>query len=259
MIISHRHRYLFVETPHTGTTAIAHELVANYGGAEIIGKHASYAQFARRATPDERRYFVFAGMRHPMDTQVTLFYRIARDLGGQYAVPRRRRLQRDAAYEAELDQFRWIRESGADFARWFMNHAWLPYDDWMSADQFGGVIRFEHLQADFAAILSRLGIDLLRPLPVLNATTDRQRDFAAYYPPETRWRAAYVFGPYMRRFGYAFPADWGEVSVPRRAFAMYRLLRPVRAYIRGHRSGVGRRGLETARRALNGLIRRRRR
>ncbi|MGH9895350.1 MAG: sulfotransferase family 2 domain-containing protein, partial [bacterium] len=238
MIISHRHRYLFVETPHTGTTAIAHELVAHYSGESILRKHSSYSEFLRGASADERRYFTFAGIRHPMDLMVSIYFRIAKDHNQRYSQPRPTR-RNNPQYRAEIEQYRWIRDSGAGFAAWFLNCVWLPYDDWLTADhgRFSGLIRFEHLQDDFAEILHKLEIDQIRPLPVVNPTAFRERDFRNYYTPETRARAAYFFGPYMERWGYDFPAEWGGMAVPRRARIMFGVLRPVRAFSRAHRTG----------------------
>ena len=36
MIISHEHKYVFVEFPRTGTTAISKELCLNYFGKRIL-------------------------------------------------------------------------------------------------------------------------------------------------------------------------------------------------------------------------------
>ena len=76
MIISHQHRYLFVELPHTASTAIRRELLANYDGSSILHRHATYIDFERIASPDERSYFVFSCIRNPLDVAVTLYHRL---------------------------------------------------------------------------------------------------------------------------------------------------------------------------------------
>jgi hypothetical protein len=65
MIISHRHRYVFVEVPRTGSTAVSAELRENYDGHEILRKHASYRDFLRVASEEERGYFTFSAVRNP--------------------------------------------------------------------------------------------------------------------------------------------------------------------------------------------------
>ena len=41
MVISHKHRYVFVEIPHTGSHAISKELCEFYDGQIIHRKHAN--------------------------------------------------------------------------------------------------------------------------------------------------------------------------------------------------------------------------
>jgi hypothetical protein len=260
VIISHRHRYLFVETPHTGSTATSKELVANYAGEQILTKHASYGEFRRIATADQLTYFTFAGMRNPMDAFVTIFYRIATDHKGRYSQPRPA-VKVNPHYRAEVEEFEWNRAAGAQFPAWFLRSAWLPYDDWMTSDRrhFGAVIRFENLQADFGAVLRQIGVEQVRPLPLVNVTEIRQPAFADYYPPATRSRAASVFGPSMERCGYSFPAQWGEVKVPRRARLIFRLMMPVRAYARVYRTGLRARMVNALRSVLYAAVRLRRR
>src|SRR2546426_260618 len=40
LIVSHKHRYVFVELPRTGSTAVRHELRELYDGTPILHKHS---------------------------------------------------------------------------------------------------------------------------------------------------------------------------------------------------------------------------
>ncbi|NJN96772.1 MAG: hypothetical protein HC875_23010 [Anaerolineales bacterium] len=73
MIISHTHRYVFVQLPHAGSTAIGTELVENYEGVTILHKHAHYLEFLRIASADEKKYFVFSSIRNPLDEAVSIY------------------------------------------------------------------------------------------------------------------------------------------------------------------------------------------
>jgi len=53
MVITRRHKYVFIETPITGSWAIRNELIEFYGGEPILHKHASYRQFAKVAGDHE--------------------------------------------------------------------------------------------------------------------------------------------------------------------------------------------------------------
>ncbi len=57
MIISHKHKYLFVELPRTGSTAIYEELCQHYDGTQILFRHATYDDFLKVASEEEKKYF----------------------------------------------------------------------------------------------------------------------------------------------------------------------------------------------------------
>ena len=79
MIISHKYKYLFVELPLTASTAVSKELRENYDGESILYKHATYHEFLKIASPEEKKYFVFSGMCNPLDMELHLSGR----MGGQ--------------------------------------------------------------------------------------------------------------------------------------------------------------------------------
>lgn len=209
MIVSHEHRYVFVEVPRTGSSSISQELREMYGGIRVLAKHATYPEFARQATADERRYFVFAGVRNPLDDMVSQYFKLRthhRKVTGREKRPHGRRLY------AWLDgrMSRYLERTDADFSTWFLHYKVLPYDSIasVSRDRFDYVIRSEELAGDFARALGLIGLEARRPLPSHNPTSMRQRDYASYYTPAAVARARRVLGPHMRRWGYAFPDDW---------------------------------------------------
>jgi hypothetical protein len=218
MIISHQHRYLFVELPRTGSTAVRRELRAMYDGEPILHKHATYEEFLAIATEDERRYFVFSAIRNPLDDAVSRFFKFQTDHKGRYTDPDRRPKHKPLLNRV-LDQsaFRYVRRGQGSFAAFLRRYYPLPFDTWASLShaRFDFVMRFERLGDDFAEALRRIGIEPLRPLPVANRTGARDEDFTSYFDAAARRHARRVFGPYMRRWGYAFPEDWG-VEPPNR-------------------------------------------
>lgn len=217
MIISHTHRYLFVELPRTGSMALSAELREFYGGERILSKHSTYRDFLRIATADEKRYFVFSGIRHPLDSAVSRYFQLKTDVRGRFTDPDRRARRRSTIVERlEERAYRWVHEHDADFEAFLLKWYRLPYDTWASVDhaRFDHVIRFESLQEDFATTLSKLGIEPVRPLPVVNRTEERGDDFTVHYTQRAIRRAVWVFGPFMEEWGYDFPASWGNVKVP---------------------------------------------
>lgn len=230
MILSDRHRYLFVELPHTGSTAVAAELCAHYGGRPVLHKHARYHQFLAQAASPQRLYFVFSGVRNPLDEAVTYYFRYKTDHQGRYSSPANWKCNGGSVSDHSVAQYRFISDHQADFATYLRRFYRKPYDNWsnMAHRRMDYLIRFEALQADFAAVLERLGIEPVRPLPVLNKTAGRRRTFSEYYPPELRPWAARIFGPFLLHWGYRLPPEWGALRVPLSSRLLFHLLRPLR-------------------------------
>jgi hypothetical protein len=210
MIISHEHKYLFIELPHTGTTAISKELRENYGGTRILRKHGHYGEFLGVATPEEREYFVFSGIRNPLDEAVSLYFKYKTDHRQRFSNPP----EKGSVTRNDLKRFRFVQRTGAGFAAYFKRFYRLPFNNWssLSHKEFDFVIHFETLQEDFARALELIGIKPVRPLPLVNKTREKEH-FLTYYSPEIVGRAKRVFGPFMEEWGYKFPPEWGDCSV----------------------------------------------
>ena len=73
MIISYKHRLLFIEVPLTASWAIHHELCNNYEGKPILHKHVTYSEFKWYASREELGYFAFAVVRNPLDKIVSRY------------------------------------------------------------------------------------------------------------------------------------------------------------------------------------------
>lgn len=219
MVISDQHRYLFVELPHTGSSAMSRELRESYGGRPVHNKHATYRRFLRSATPRQRRYFVFSTIRNPLDEAVTKYFKFRKAA----------HIGRDVPLVGERVAAR-VHSGDLDFPAFLRRRYRLPYANWsiLAHRDFDYVMRYETLEEDFSRVLERLGLEKRRKLPVANKTPGRDRDFEGYYPPEIRDRAKRIFGPFMASWGYPLPASWGGLEVSRRSQAYYELLNVVR-------------------------------
>jgi hypothetical protein len=216
MIISHVHHYLFVELPRTGSTAISRELVQNYDGIRILWKHATYLDFLKVAKPAEKDYFVFSGIRNPLDDAVSRYFKIKTDHRQRFTDPVKIQRRKNLSERLESFIFQDLHKSDADFESFFLKYYFFPYNNWASMGRkyYDYVIRFENIEEDFNTALGLIGIEPKRTLPIRNATTKRKREFASYYSPKAIRRARWVFGPFMKQWGYEFPVEWGEVSLP---------------------------------------------
>jgi len=215
MILSDEHRYVFVQLPRTGSTAIARELCQRYGGRRVLQKHSTYRDFLAVATPEQRQYFVFSSIRNPLDDAVSRYFKYVTDHHQRYSGRSKGKASRLVRLQDRL-VWHWRSPREMSFSDFFLKAYIVPYDNWASEahQTFDAVIRFEQLADDFDAALRRIGLTPVRRLPVRNATAERSSDFTSYYTPRAIARAKRVFAPFMTRFGYEFPSDWGETSVP---------------------------------------------
>jgi hypothetical protein len=232
MIISHDFKYCYVELPHTASSAIARELVEHYGGISVLQKHSKYEEFLRVANEAERGYFVFSGIRNPMDEAVSLYFKYKNNHAGNYTNPAKFKRNGGHVSESDLRIYNFIAQNDASFGDFLRRFYRVPYDNWsaLSHAKFDYVIRFEHLQDDFAEVLERIGIEQKGPLPAFNVTVGKEGDFLDYFTPDVQPYARRIFGPFMRRWGYAFPEAWGDQNVPPSAEALFSLLRPARRF-----------------------------
>jgi len=232
MIISHKHKYLFVAIPHTGSTAISRELCENYAGVPILRKHADYHEFLEIANAEEKTYFVFAGIRNPLDEAVSLYFKYKTTHRETYTNPKRLKKNGGHVTDVHLRKFNFIKNTNADFPTYFKKFYTLPYNNLISLSrkEFGFVIRFENLQDDFSQVLRLLRIEQKRPLPVVNKTTERRRDFLSYYTPEIYEQARRVFGPFMRKWEYDFPPEWGDNAIPWSSQIQFYVLDPCKRF-----------------------------
>ncbi|HEX6292685.1 MAG TPA: sulfotransferase family 2 domain-containing protein [Herpetosiphonaceae bacterium] len=216
MIISHTYRYLFVELPRTGSTAISRELRAHYDGKPILSKHATYCDFLKSASAEEKKYLVFAGIRNPLDDAVSHYFKYKTDHRQQFTDPRKVGKKRMSIYYFDKLAFHFVRQRSADFPTFFKTFYKIPYNNWsqLSHKQFDFILRFESIQDDFASALELIGIQPIRPLPIVNRTSGKAGDFWSYYTPEIIPRARRIFGPFMKQWGYQFPPEWGPTEVP---------------------------------------------
>lgn len=235
MIISHKYKYVFIELPQTASSAIARELKENYDGHEILFKHALYStDFLKQATPEEKTFTKVSGLRNPMDICVSNYFKFKTDHENRYSNPRLMKhgfLRKYIMRWWNVRQYKSIIGGGENFENFFMRAYTLPYASWSIIEhkRMDFIIRFENLQTDFASALQRIGVDKVRDIPVANKTAEKSKTFWEYYESDkAKRRAKFIFGPYMKRWGYDFPDNWNHISIPWYSFALYHVVNVAR-------------------------------
>lgn len=222
MVISHKHRYLFIELPRTGSTAISKELIENYDGKEILYKHSNYRDFLRIASKEERKYFIFSCIRNPLDREVSYFLKCKY---GYYDYKLRNNYKLNF-YEKYflVRKINFIKNKDSNFSHYLFKFYKFPYSDWSCLDHesFDFIIRFENIGNDFQQVLELIGLKPVRLLPPTNVTKEK-KDFLSFYKPEIMNHAKRIFGPAMKEWNYTFPKDWGKNTYSRMTYIQYKI------------------------------------
>jgi len=208
MIVSDKYRYLFLETPHTGSTAVSKELVECYGGREILHKHANYCEFARAYPASAENYFVFAGVRNPLDEAASLFNKFRSNHKNNYSDVSKQKQQGGWVSKKNIEIFRLVQTKG-DFGKYMRDLYRKVYNNNINVNKkyCDSVMRFEHLDTEFANVLERIGVEKHRSLPVVNRTS-KAGSFEEYYSDSDIELCVRVFGAFMAEWDYAFPGSW---------------------------------------------------
>jgi hypothetical protein len=217
MLLSIRHRFLFVHIAKTGGTSVRAALaplrwrdpyhwlawpcsrLSHLTGHRLgvkLPRHAK-AIAAQEMLPREvfQGLFKFAFVRNPWDLQVSSFHHIRRErphlLGshGDFESFLRYKLDPDRPYQYHIDT---SIELQTDYL--------VDLHGRLIVDFIG---RYERLEADFAEACRRIG---LRPpgLPHRRQATDRERDYRRYYTDDTRELVATHFARDVEMLGYGF-------------------------------------------------------
>jgi predicted acetyltransferase len=87
MIISHKYKFLFIGLPFSASSAISKELYLKYDGEPFLNKHSLYHDFKKVAKAEERKFFVFAVLRNPMQIAVTVYEKMKANTKGNFTNP----------------------------------------------------------------------------------------------------------------------------------------------------------------------------
>lgn len=226
MIISHKYRFLFVEVPHTASHSVSEQLISHYGGKLILRKHANVTQFLGVASAAETSYFKFATVRNPLDSATTDYAKLEGNHKEQFTNPAMLIENGGHVTKDHLREFHYIHDNKADFASFFKAFRNKLYNNWfLIGDQnFDHVIRFENLQEGFSDVLEKLNISQLAPIAHVNKTNAKRKPYTEFYTPDIYQQAARCYGPFMKKWGYSFPPEWGDVSVSRFSQAQFTLI-----------------------------------
>ena len=226
MIISHKYRFLFIGLPFSASSAISKELNLQYGGTPFLQKHSLYHEFLKKASNKEKKYFVFAVLRNPMEMVVTIYEKMRKNSNGNFTNNKLFKENGGHITKLQREKFKFINNKKASFQEYFLKYYNTPYDNLISLtkDHCDYIIRHENIEKEYILALESCGIKNPRPLPIANKTSGKKQNLEEYYTEEIKQRAVYIFGPFMKKYGYDFPCSWGPVNISRTSIVIFKIV-----------------------------------
>lgn len=209
MIYSEKHRYLFLEVPNTASTAMSAELRESYAGEAIGRKHGFYGAAGRILGQDiVNDLFVFCSVRNPLDIWVTRYQKIKNDHKGNYTNPKKFKRNGGWIADEQVEMYEFITQNDASFAEFIAKYPDGLKFNWLTQiEKCNHVVKFEELPGGFTEVLEKIGIEPVRPLPVVNKTSNK-KPFLDYYDEAAKATAVKQLSGVMETLGYDFPEDF---------------------------------------------------
>jgi len=182
MLVSHKHKFITIDIPKTGTTSINNVLSSFMQendfncsmSRKVEMRHGTYAQCIKKF-PSCKNYLSFTFTRNPWDRLVSYWV---------------------------WEKYMRIINKDVPLIN-FLLEANVP-DQYLYITGFGDnsfVGRFENLQQEFDIVCDKIGIPC-QQLPHLNAT--KHKHYTEYYDDETRKIVAKKYAKDIEYFGYKF-------------------------------------------------------
>jgi hypothetical protein len=189
------HRCIYVHIPKCAGNAIEKSLFG-----EVFGGHLTAWHYRMIFRPNEfRTFFKFAIVRNPWDRLVSAFHFLKK--GGLNPYDRwwaEKHLGQFPDFDSFVKHGLNLKNINS-FVHFQPQASFVFLNGELQVDYVG---RLENLEHDFGHICQRLGME--KELLVVNALSNKQRDYRSHYTDVTRDIVADVYKEDIDRFGYAF-------------------------------------------------------
>lgn len=194
MRISHKHKFIFISVPKTGSESVRSVLNQFSDINSSTGLHAHHKKYSQILNDFNysKHYTCFGFVRNPWDRCVSHWFHI------------KKHAQNTKHYYG--DRCRKILKTTFCFKDYLISeHILDPCFNWLSSNNLDLDIDFfckmEAMQEDFAIVCEKIGIPK-QQVPHINKTTHKH--YPEYYDDETREIVAEKYAKDIEYFGYKF-------------------------------------------------------
>ena len=197
MILSHKHKFIYIAIPKTGTTSVQKHVeslnlketqIYNFGTkdkiptAEAFRKHITASKLKSEVTKFDQ-YFKFTFVRNPYERLTSWVY-----------------------YYLRKSKIHLYKYSFKELILKCPEFIWEPQSNWIFENDknlMNFVGKVENFQEDFNTICDKIGIPQ-KELPHENKTERKHKHYTEYYDDETRQLVAEKYAKDIEYFGYEF-------------------------------------------------------
>lgn len=204
MILSYKHKFIFIKTMKTAGTAIQAALAPLCGPRDVVTpidkrvcpagyKHQNHRGFnshmgaaqIKSVIPDDIWFdcYRFSVVRNPWDVVVSQYFY-------------HRRIGREPMGRRDVPFNDWVSSGGIGFPD---NYSKYTIDNWV---QMHCLIRYEDIDRQFAQVVQELKLPSVQ-LPVVNRSR-RERDYRLYYNEESKEVVRRYYAKEIELLGYEF-------------------------------------------------------
>ena len=202
MIVSHRHRFVFLHIPKTAGTSICVGLGLRSGetGGWVKDSCVIVGRTKHHIVPQEipENYFVFTFVRNPWDRILSyyMFRNDPRNADRKSIHPKERKIS-FKKWLQQLDKFKKYRRINRAFSIAISQQADI-------IENFAAYVgRYEFLERDIQFICKKVGMTT-PVLQIVNSSTKKTRPYGEYYDAESRDIVAQMYNKDIELFDYKF-------------------------------------------------------
>lgn len=226
MIISHKHKYIFIGLPMTGSSAISKELIELYGGESIYMKHTNIPYLIKKTNINIKDYYVFGVYRDPIEMAYSQYSKIKVNAKGAFT--NKDLLTKNGGYvtEKQYNFFKNIQSDDYSFLDFIKSkYSFVVYDNPLSINYkyLDHIISFHNLSNGFKEVLTKCDLESKREIPVYNKTI-KNEDSPILLPPKIIKK---VFSPFLKEYT---THDYGKRDFDISWFSIlkYKIAKPLR-------------------------------
>jgi hypothetical protein len=199
VIVSHEHRFVYVQVPQTGSSAIGSWMVEHLGGVSVLRKHTTLPQARRLLGSSIDGYQVIASVRDSLDQFVSSYFKTLNrpptgtGSGGWFGLR--------ATSTARVE---WAQSGDPSIDSYIDEFVRRPHGPvyTLSLRAADLVLRYENIGTASQRVSAAIGVGELPPVPQANRTDRDRSNLSDLASPERYDRVVRYHRPFRHEWGY---------------------------------------------------------